>query len=84
MILGIHGIEESSVYQGIFNRGRAEEARDALLRLGTKKLGPPDPRIQAEIATIDDLDRLNGLLERLLDVSGWDELLTSTDSTHTA
>ena len=100
MILGIRGIEESSVYQSIFAKGcaegeakgraegeakgraegeakgRAEEARQALLNLGCKKLGQPDPQIRTKLATINDVNRLNALLERLLDVSGWDELLT--------
>jgi hypothetical protein len=101
MILGIRGIEESSVYQDIFAKGeakgkaegeakgkaegeakgkaegRAEEAREALLRLGRKKLGPPEERALATIAALSDLERLNGLLERLLDVSSWDELLAA-------
>jgi predicted transposase YdaD len=83
MILGIRGIEESSVYQGIFAKGRAEgraeEARDALLRLGGKKLGKPSERVQTRLDAIDDLDRLNALLERILDVSSWDELLAVVD-----
>ena len=45
MLFGIRGIEESSVYQGIFRKGEAkgaiEEARKTLLRQGRKKLGPP-------------------------------------------
>jgi predicted transposase YdaD len=83
MILGIHGIEESSIYQRIFKRGEAkgreegreEEARDILLLQGHQKLGEPDERVQAEIAAITDLDRLHDLLGRIPDVSSWDELL---------
>ena len=49
MILGIRGIEESTVYQDIFAKGeargeakgRVEEAREALLRVGRRKLGEP-------------------------------------------
>jgi len=29
--------------------------------------------------TIDDVDQLNSLLDRILDVSTWDELLASAD-----
>jgi predicted transposase YdaD len=83
MILGIRGIEESSVYQGIFAkgeaRGRTEEARQALLHLGFKRLGQPDERVQTRLDAIDDLDRLNALLERILDVSSRDELMAGTD-----
>jgi predicted transposase YdaD len=93
MLFGIRGIEESSVYQGILKKGEAkgrdegrvegrvegavDEARKTLLRLGLKKLGPPDEQISGQIAEIADLDRLDVLLERILDVSTWDELLAS-------
>jgi hypothetical protein len=84
MILGIRGIEESSVYQDIFAKGRAEgeleEARTILLRQGRKKLGQPDERVLALVAGIRDRDRLNLLLDRILDVASWDELLATTDS----
>jgi hypothetical protein len=48
-----------------------------LLHLGRKKFGPPDPRVEVAIATIADLDRLRDLIDRVLDVSSWDELLPS-------
>jgi hypothetical protein len=44
--LGIRGIEESSVYQGILAKGRAEEARMILLSLGQKRLGLPDEDVR--------------------------------------
>jgi predicted transposase YdaD len=83
MILGIRGIEESSVYQDIFATGEAkgrvegaaEEAKSALLRLGRKKLGPPSETIEARITALGELDRLNDLLDRVLDVATWDQLL---------
>ena len=87
MILGIRGIEESSVYQDIFATGEAkgrdagrvegavEEARKTLLRQGRKKLGPPSEAIEARITVLGDLDRLNDLLDRILDVATWDQLL---------
>jgi hypothetical protein len=88
MLFGIRGIEESTVYQGILRRGEAKgladgEAlgiREALLIAGRKKLGPPDERISARIAEIHDLDRLKLLLERLIDVSSWHELLAPDDA----
>lgn len=85
--LEIPGIEESWLYQDILTKGRgegraegraegeAEEARKILLRQGRKRLGEPDPRVASAIAGIANLDRLDGLLDRILDVSSWDELL---------
>jgi predicted transposase YdaD len=51
-VLQIRGIEESSIYREIFHKGRrvgkaegkVEGARDTILRLGTRKLGPPPRR----------------------------------------
>jgi predicted transposase YdaD len=98
MILGIRGIEESSVYQDIFAKGeargeakgeaigaakgrvegRVEEARVAVVRLARKKFGSPSEDILTTIASIDDVEQLNSLLERILDVSTWQELLAPT------
>jgi len=83
MLFGIRGIEESSVYQGILKRGEAKgiakgqikDAREVLLHLGRKKLGPPGEEVEAEITALSDLDRLHDLIDRILDVSTWDELL---------
>jgi hypothetical protein len=84
MLFGIRGIEESSVYQGLISRGeakgRTEEARDNVLRQGRKKLGPPNDQVLAVIASTTDLDRLHDWLDRILDVSSWDELLPPSGS----
>jgi hypothetical protein len=60
--------------------GEVEEARKILLGLGQKTLGQPVEPMLAEIVAISDLDRLNLLLNRLLDVATWDELLAPTES----
>jgi len=93
MLFGIRGIEESSVYQGILKKGEAkgrdegrnegrdegavDKARKILLRQGSKRLGPPDEQISGRIAEVTEQDRLDVLLDRILDVSSWDELLAS-------
>jgi predicted transposase YdaD len=83
MVLGIQGIEESSVYQGILARGRAEgkaeEAKEILLSLGQTKLGQPDEGVRVRVAAISDPDRLKLLIHRILDATTWDELLASAD-----
>jgi hypothetical protein len=73
--LYIRGIEESSVYQGIFARGEVEAMRKSLIRQGRKKWGEPGEQVLARIAAIGDLDRLNLLSDRILDASSWDDLL---------
>jgi predicted transposase YdaD len=82
MLFGIEGIEESSVYQGILRKGeakgRVEEARTILLRQGRRKLGPPEERVEARVASLTDLAILHALQDRVSDVSTWDELLGSS------
>ena len=83
MLYGIRGIEESSVYQGILKKGeakgRADHARTILTRHGTEKFGPPNEQAKARISAIADTDRLDELVDRVLDVASWDELLGSPD-----
>jgi predicted transposase YdaD len=92
MLFGINGIEESSIYQDILQKGEArgrvegeargrvqgliEEARANLLRLGRRKLGQPAEHVEAELAAIGDLVRLHDLIDRILDATSWDELLS--------
>ena len=78
-------MEESTTYQAIIAKGRAEgraegqavEARKILLRQGSKRFGPADARARGAVEAITDIDRLEKLTERLLDVSSWDELLAT-------
>ncbi len=91
MVLGIRGIEESSVYQDILAKGeakgeargeakgRVEDAREILIRHGTKKFGPPSEQVKRQVAALSDLERLHDLIDRVLDVANWDELLASAD-----
>ena len=86
-------MKESATYQAILaegrteglregrEEGREEEARTLLLRLGRKHLGPPSRRISSAIKSMTELQRIEQLTERLLDVKSWDELLNGgTDS----
>ncbi len=76
-------MEVRKLDQGILRKGLAEgaseDARAILLRQGRKKFGPPGERVVAEIAELGDLDRLHEFIDRILDVSTWDELLGSLD-----
>ena len=76
-------MRESSTYQAILTegreegreKGRVEEARAILLRLGRKHLGPPDERVREAITRLSDHERLEELSERVTDVASWAELL---------
>ncbi len=81
LLKGVRTMKESTTYQAILAEGRAEgqavEARKILLHLGGKRFGPPDVRTRTAIEAIADVERLEQLTERLLDVSSWEELLAT-------
>jgi Domain of unknown function (DUF4351) len=69
-------ISKTPLVKMIQRDAAVEQARASLLRQGQKKFGTPAPgEIQATISGLADLDRLNALSERLLDVNSWQELL---------
>jgi hypothetical protein len=78
---GVRAMKESTTYQRILEEGQAIGKmlgwRSALLRLGTKKFGPPDAKTKLAIEAIDSLDQLDDLVERCLVVSTWTELLAN-------
>jgi hypothetical protein len=69
------GMEQSTTYQAIVRRGRAEQARRMLLLLGEAKFGPPDEVTRAALEQISDLARLEALAVRLVNAASWPELL---------
>jgi predicted transposase YdaD len=80
---GVRAMQDSDTFQAILEegeeRGRLEEAKKILLRQGRKKLGLPDETVQTTLAAIKDLNRLEQLGDRLLDVSSWQELFASPE-----
>jgi len=91
VLRGVRQMKESVTYQIILEEGmerglekgrtegraegRTEGERAALLRLGTRRLGPPDPATLSRLQDITDAARLDALLDRVLTAGSWDELL---------
>jgi hypothetical protein len=59
----------------IFDEGMEHHARQTLLLQGRKRFGEPSPEIELALRKIEDLDRLDRMSVRLLEVSTWTELL---------
>jgi hypothetical protein len=74
-------IQESSAYEIIIDEGQIKHAGKLILRLGSKRLGPPDEGSRQTLASIKDLERLDRLCDRLMEdktaVSSWQELLAT-------
>lgn len=68
-------MEESTTYQFIVSRGRLKEARRLVLRQDRIKFGEPNAGQVTAIESLDDLQRLETLSDRLMTVSTWAELL---------
>jgi hypothetical protein len=57
--------------------GRVEEVRTLLVRQGRRKFGTaPNRKHQKALKALNDLEQLEALAERLVDVDSWAELLT--------
>lgn len=86
-------LEDSTTYQLILKRGVAqghaqgvaqgvaqgatEEARRMLLRIGGKRFGPAPAEVVAGVQAITDREHLERIADRVVEVSGWDDLLAT-------
>jgi hypothetical protein len=72
-------MSESVTFQAIlprgFEQGRLQEAVALLMKLGRKRVAPPEPKTISLIDGISDLGRIEHLIERLQDIGSWSELL---------
>lgn len=64
------------IAQGIL-RGEIQGQIRSLLRVGSKKFGPPDEQSELEVKAITDESRLERLEDALLTAKSWRELLAS-------
>ncbi len=73
---GVRDMEESSGYQLIMERGERKSLIQTLFRQGRKKFGEPNSATLALVERLTDIDRLQALTDRILDVTTWQELLS--------
>ena len=73
-------MEESSTIRAFIEegrvKGRIQEARRMILRLGRVRFGVAGDALVSRLEAISDLEQLEQLVERILIISSWDELLT--------
>src|SRR4051812_9869938 len=70
--------QQKTIFEAYFEgyaEGRMEVARRILLRLATRRYGPPDASLKAVVEAIKDIGRLRRLIDRIDDVGSWPELL---------
>jgi hypothetical protein len=76
---GVRGMKESTTYRAILEEGAAkgkrDQTRNLILRIGSKHFGPPDARVQKTLKSIASLKRLEQIADRLLEAESWEDLL---------
>ncbi|HQU44906.1 MAG TPA: hypothetical protein PK867_18975, partial [Pirellulales bacterium] len=70
-------MHESTAYDEAVEEGRIEASQRFLLKLGRKLLGPPDSSVESALTSIQDVERLERMVEAILTVKSWDELLST-------
>ena len=78
LLRGVRAMEESVTYQAIVakgrDRGRIEEARRILLRQERRRFGEPTLETVTSLEGLEDLDRIESLIDRVFEASGWSDL----------
>jgi hypothetical protein len=72
---GVRGMYDSDTFLEILEEGQLKQAKKDLLRFGRSHLGPADDPVQAAVSALEDLERLDRMLDRVEAVSSWQELL---------
>lgn len=70
-------MSESTAFDEAIEAGEIKRSHRILLLQGSQQLGPPDAETEAELKSIRDLDRLERLLQAILKVKSWPELLAT-------
>ena len=68
-------LRTTPLMKAILMDDRVTQARLLILRLGNARLGPALPEYEAALNSIDSLERLEQIADRLLEASSWKELL---------
>jgi hypothetical protein len=66
--------QELGMVSNVFQQIRIEEGQKVLLMLLPKKLGPMPPEIEKSIRGLADVERINSILNRVLEIRDWQEI----------
>lgn len=71
-------LAETAYGKIVMEFGEIRHAQKTILRQGGKKFGPAPADVEATVKGIDDLGRLNDLIDRVLEVNSWSELMAES------
>ncbi len=79
LLQGVMGMKESVTYQSILSEGEAkgelQGVRNTIVQLGTRRFGAPSNSVIEALNNIASVPALQALVDRLLEVESWAELL---------
>jgi hypothetical protein len=77
-------MRDSVTYQAILDEGREEGqiqlAHKTLLRQGTRRFHEPSEEIRLRIEALANIEKLENLLDRVIEVQSWEELFTGSSA----
>lgn len=87
LLKGAIGMTNSTTYMSIIEEGKEigkaegeiSGLKSAVLRIGGKRLGAPNPEVKAQIESIISLEKIQELADRILFVDTWVELLAKAN-----
>jgi hypothetical protein len=71
-------LEDSTTYQAIIRKGQVKEAHSIILRQGAQRFGQASEQTASIIGAISDQDHLERIIDRILNATGWEDLITTT------
>lgn len=74
---GVRGMRDSSTYQAILEEGRVEKARQMIQKVGEKRFGRLAKKDRSALRDVNEIDRLDRIIDRLLDAADWADLLST-------
>lgn len=73
----LEAIKSSPIYRGILEDGATMAAHRMLRKLGQKRFGPIPLKSELGLRCIEDIDRLDHLLDTVDEAKSWDDWLQS-------
>ena len=61
-------------------RGETRGERNVIIKMGTRRFGPPSDEVLEHLSKIESLEILEALSLRLLEVESWTELLDGAEN----
>jgi hypothetical protein len=74
---GVKAMHDSSAFTFYEVKGRVEEGQRILLLLGSQRFGAPDAATEAALHAIEDIDRLERMIDAVPTAASWQELLAT-------